>query len=118
MTELQPDNQFSWKWLAAAEYANGHWDAAIRATEKWIALRADDGWYFPWIVLALSHARRGEMDEAHIWYDEARHRLQIGGSLGDTPPWIIDEATSLLGAHTPASAAEPRPAPKAGAESK
>jgi tetratricopeptide (TPR) repeat protein len=106
MTELLPDEQLSWKWLSAAEYANGHWDAAIHAAEKCIALRKDDGWYFPWIVLALSHARRGEMDEARVWFDKARRRLQHGGGLGDTPQWIIDEAARLFGEHKRTSEVE------------
>ena len=114
MTELAPENQMSWKSLGGAEYANGHWDAAIRATEKWLAVRGDGGWYFSWILLALSHARRGEMDEAHIWYDKARRRAQRGEGLADTPPWIIDEATRLFGEHTHAPYPEFQTPPIAG----
>ena len=67
-----------WKWLAVAEYLNGHWDAAIKASEKCIELQGggSGGWAFNWLVLALAHARRGEMDKAREWYEKARPTVE------------------------------------------
>jgi hypothetical protein len=42
----------------------------------------------------------------------------IGGGLGDTQPWIIDEATRRFGEHVPAYPAESKPTAKTRAESK
>jgi tetratricopeptide (TPR) repeat protein len=90
-----PTKELTWKYLGAAECRNGHWDAAIKASEKCIELRGDGGWAYQWLVLALSHARRGEMVKAREWFAKARPKL--GGDMHDTPRWLIDESRSLLG---------------------
>ena len=110
---LHPDDQHSWKWLGVAEYCNGNWDAAIQATERCIKVRRDNGWAFQWIVLAVSHARRGEMDQAREWYAKARPAINAGkGGLIDTPRWLVDEAVSLLGVAPTQGEAKPKTVPE------
>ncbi|QEH38911.1 Serine/threonine-protein kinase PknB [Aquisphaera giovannonii] len=110
--EVNPGQELGWKWLGLAEYAAGNWDAAIRAEEKNIAIRAGDGWAFLYLVLASAHWRRGDPEKAREWYAKAASRIAAGGSLADTPPWLVDEASSLLGE---AKIVEPRrPAPPGG----
>jgi serine/threonine protein kinase/tetratricopeptide (TPR) repeat protein len=109
--ESIPSEQIHWKWLSAAEYRNGHWEAAIRAAEKCIELRKK-GWAFHWVVLALAHARRGEMDRARAWYDKARPAIEGGKGLYDTPRWLIAEAVSLLGGEPPQGEAKPNTGPE------
>jgi tetratricopeptide (TPR) repeat protein len=86
-----------WRWQAIAEYRTGHWDASIEAANKSIEMRGDGGWLFHWMILALSHARRGEMDQAGEWWVKAQPRVDQGEGLADTPRWLVDEATALFG---------------------
>jgi tetratricopeptide (TPR) repeat protein len=95
--ELYPEEQLNWKWLGVAEYATGHWDAAIRAAERCIEVRGDEGWSFPWLILALAHERRGDTERAREWYAKVRQRIEEGGGLADTPRWMVDDATRLFG---------------------
>jgi tetratricopeptide (TPR) repeat protein len=100
LAELRPDDQLSWKWLGVAEYANGHWDAAIAAANRWIALRKDqEGHLFLHLVLAMAHARRGDRAEAQRGYDKVQMVILLNGARGwnDAPRWLIDEAKTLLG---------------------
>ena len=106
VAERGQKNQHHWKWLAVAEYRNGHWDAAVQAAEKCIEVRGDGGWAFQFIVLALAHARRGEMDQAREWYAKARPAIDGGKGLSDTPRWLVDEAVSLLGVAPPQNEAK------------
>jgi tetratricopeptide (TPR) repeat protein len=115
--ELDPKEQYHWRWLAVAEYATGHWDAAIRAAEKCIELRGDEGWSFLWLTLALAHERRGDAERARAWYAKARPAIEQG-RLVDTPRWMVDEASRLFGEHGPGISEESRPTPKAGTKSK
>lgn len=111
LVKQDPSDQHLWKWLALAEYRHGHWDAAIEDTEKCIKARGDRGWAFQWVVLALAHARRGEMDKAREWYAKVPQGTAAGEGWADTPRWLIDEAKDLLGVKpTPGEAAkEPNP---------
>jgi tetratricopeptide (TPR) repeat protein len=115
--DIGADTQLCWKWLGLAEYANGHWDTAIQATEKSIAIRGDQGWSFLWLVLALAHARRGELDEARTWYAKVEKRTADVTGWGDTPRWLIDEGARLLGGREPAPLGDSVPTPKAGTAS-
>jgi tetratricopeptide (TPR) repeat protein len=100
-TELEPDDQYAWKWRGLAEYCNGDWDAAIRSEERCVKLRGDRGWAFQHVVFALAYAQKGEMDRARAWYEKARPAIDKGTTLAppsDTPRWLVDEATARLGA--------------------
>jgi serine/threonine protein kinase/tetratricopeptide (TPR) repeat protein len=99
-TAAVPGQQLYWKWLSVAEYRNGHWDAAIQASEKCIELRGGNGWAFQFLVLALAHAQRGEMEKARDWYEKARPAIDEG-KTADTPRWLVDEAKARLGAAPP-----------------
>jgi tetratricopeptide (TPR) repeat protein len=91
-----PKRHLSWKWLAWAECLAGNWDAAIQAAEKCIQLKGDQGWAHQWLVLAVAHARRGEMKQARAWYAKAARER-------NTEPWsdpmhkLFAEAEVLLG---------------------
>ena len=98
-TVLDPKDQLNWKWLGVAEYATGHWDAAVQAAEKCIEVRGDGGWSCLWLTLALAHDRRGDSDKAREWYAKARPAREEGqeGHWADTPRWMVEEATHLFG---------------------
>ncbi len=52
---------------------------------------------FDWLVLALIHARRGELDQARAWYDKARNRKDpVDFNRDDLRP-LRDEAETLIG---------------------
>jgi len=99
-TVLDPKDQLNWKWLGVAEYATGHWDAAIQAAEKCIEVRGDGGWAFMWLTLALAHERRGDSDKAREWYAKTRPAREEG-HWADTPRWMVDEATRLFSERGP-----------------
>ncbi len=99
--ELGLEEQLYWKCQGLIEYCRGDWDAAIRATEKCIERRGDDGWQFQHLILAVAHARRGEMDEARAWYARAGSPAPDAEPLADTPAWLIEQAATLLTAERP-----------------
>jgi tetratricopeptide (TPR) repeat protein len=108
-TELEPDDQYAWKWRGLAEYCNGDWDAANRSEERCIKLRGGRGWAFQHVVFALAYAQKGEMDRARAWYEEARPAIDKGGTA-DTPRWLVDEAKTRLGANPPQGDEKPKAA--------
>jgi serine/threonine-protein kinase len=99
-----------WQWLGAAECRNGHWDAAIRAAERSIKLKDDEGDAFDFLVLAVAHARQGGMDQAREWYTKARPEMEKTKTR-DTPRWLRDEAAALLGAAQPEDKPKPETVP-------
>ena len=115
--ELKPADQGRWEAVSLAEYHNGHWDEAIRAAKKRITIQTDKGRDSPGLVLALAHARRGEMDQAREWYAKNRPP-NVAWRVFGTPRWLIDEASRVFGEHEPASFEESKPTPKTGTESK
>jgi tetratricopeptide (TPR) repeat protein len=94
---LDPKSQLLRVWLGVAEYRDGHWEAAIQVAERCMEAPGDDHKALPWLVLALAHAHRGEMDQARVWYAKARPAIDTG-KTAETPRWLIDEAKSLLDA--------------------
>jgi len=110
-TELNPGNPLCWQWLGVAEYRDGHGDAAIQATERCIKAVGDGGRVVPFLVLALAHARRGEMHQARDWYAKARPALDHGKKAG-IPRWLIDEATARLGVTPLPGEVKKEPTPK------
>ncbi len=56
--------------LGLAHYRAGNWQESVEALEKAMELsnggRGDD-----WFILAMAHARLGNKDIAHRWYDRA-----------------------------------------------
>jgi tetratricopeptide (TPR) repeat protein len=103
--------------LGLAEYRNGHSDAAVQAIEKGAEVR---GRVVPcdWLVLALAHARQGEMGKARDWYAKVRPLIDEGKDLGDTPRWLIDAAVRLFNGQKPESPDESTQNPKTGSGSK
>ena len=97
--ELGLDEELYWKCMGLIEYCDGRWDAAIRATERCIELRGDNGWQFLHLILAAAHARLGEMEEARSWYARAAQRGMPAADedpKGGTPRWLFEEAATLL----------------------
>jgi non-specific serine/threonine protein kinase/serine/threonine-protein kinase len=91
------DHHDAWSILGAVYYRVGRLDDAMRTIQtsvtrpKWKG--GDD---FDWLVLALIHARRGEMDQARAWYEKARNRKDPRHfNHVDLKP-LLDEAESLL----------------------
>ena len=100
--ELGPEDQGSWQWLGLAEYRNGHWDAAIAATERCIELRGGPPEEFHALILALAHGQKGDLERARSWYDRAverieRSRKEEGYRTEPIVKSFLDEAEALLG---------------------
>jgi tetratricopeptide (TPR) repeat protein len=70
---LTPREFHSWKVLGMARYRVGDWKGSIEATERSITLRkgvrVGDPWQ--WFLLAMTHWRLGNKDEARKRYDQA-----------------------------------------------
>ena len=75
LVKQEANNGGFWKWLAVAEYRACNWDRAIQATQKCNELRGDQGYVFQFLILALAHARRGEMDRARAWYSPFAYQM-------------------------------------------
>jgi non-specific serine/threonine protein kinase/serine/threonine-protein kinase len=99
---LHDDWDDVWTCLAVVFYRVGRLDDAMRAIQSSMARPhwkgGDD---FDWLVLALIHARRGEMDQARTWYDKARNRKDpVDFNRDDLKP-LRDEAEALIGPKSP-----------------
>jgi serine/threonine protein kinase len=94
----KPGDQLAWKWLGAAEYLCGNWNAAAKAEEKCIEVRGDSGWAFQHVIIALSLSHLGKEDLAREYFEKVRNALASGGdAFIDTPSCIVDEARAILG---------------------
>jgi serine/threonine protein kinase len=99
VAEQAPDNQFSWKHLALAEYLNGHWDESIRAVGRWDEI-VGGSYYYGTLIVASAHARKGDLRAARAHYERAL--AQMGGKRSERDFEPIDvalraEAEALLG---------------------
>jgi tetratricopeptide (TPR) repeat protein len=102
----------AWEELAVVYYRSGRFDKATQAVEKSISweewkrknLAAAPGsassYDFGPLVFALIHARRGEMDQAHAWYDKVGKSPDSGGR-GVAFLQLLAEAEALLGVGPP-----------------
>jgi eukaryotic-like serine/threonine-protein kinase len=95
---LSPDWDDVWTDLAVVYYRLGRLDDAMRAIQSSIARpKWKGGDDFDWLVLALIHTGRGELDQARAWYDKARNRKDpVDFNRNDLKP-LRDEAETLLG---------------------
>jgi serine/threonine protein kinase len=83
--------------LAVVYYRFGQLDDAMKAIQTSMARpRWKGGDDFDWLVLALIHARRGEMEEARQWYDKARNRKNPVDFNRDELKPLREEAEALL----------------------
>jgi eukaryotic-like serine/threonine-protein kinase len=81
---------------ALVEYRRGHWDDAIAAVERSMALR-QGGQAAEWFLLAMALARKGEKEKALPWFDKAVERA-VKKNLKELDVMILwSEAARLLG---------------------
>ena len=85
-----------YKTLAMAEYRVGRWDAALKAEEMCLKVRGNGGYAYDCVLMALAHARRGEMVTAREWFAKLPPKFEPG-KMADTPRDLYDEAAALLG---------------------
>ena len=96
--DLRRDWDDAWNVLAAVYYRTGQLDKAMRAIQSAMARsKFKEGDDFDWLILALIHARRGEMAEARSWYDKARNRKDPVAFNGKEVRSLREEAEALLG---------------------
>jgi tetratricopeptide (TPR) repeat protein len=107
--ELRPKDPGDRKVLALAEYRNGDWAAALKALEKGLELRGNDGYVYDWTLLTLIHARRGDMEEAREWFAKVQPQFEKG-EMADTPRVLFDEAAALMGFGLSPDETKPGPA--------
>jgi tetratricopeptide (TPR) repeat protein len=107
--KARPRDGANWNALGMAEYRSGDWEAAIRALERSLELRAG-GDASDWFFLAMAHWRRGEKEKARHWHDKVETWLRqnvgddkVVSSLAQDKPneWDLRryraEAAALLG---------------------
>jgi tetratricopeptide (TPR) repeat protein len=89
-------------------YRLGRCDESEAEIRKFMRRHPDqlEGW--DRIILALVHARRGEMDEAREWYEKARPEVESGEHGQPIPSWLVDEA---FGRRRPQGEARSNPIP-------
>jgi serine/threonine protein kinase len=103
---LDGDWDDAWTVVGVLYYRTGQIDKAMQAIQTSMARpRWKGGDDFDWLMLALIHARRGEPDQARVWYDKARNRKDpVDFNRDDLRP-LCEEAAALLGlADSPADA--------------
>ncbi len=94
--ETQPKDPTAHATLALVEYRLGHWDEAIAAAERSMALRKG-GPAAEWFLLALALASKGEKEKALPWFDKAVERA-IKKNLTEVDViQLRTEAARLLG---------------------
>jgi len=82
--------------LARAHYRAGDWEAAAIAADK--ALRAkSNGHPQAQVLMALSHARRGDLAAARTWYDHAARWMDYHPPGHPDTRGLRAEAAALLG---------------------
>jgi tetratricopeptide (TPR) repeat protein len=82
--------------LGAALVRSGDWRGAIAELDQAVALRSGgDG--REWLLLALAHARLGDLDRACEWYDRAVKWLADGRAEDATLRQLQAEAVAALG---------------------
>jgi tetratricopeptide (TPR) repeat protein len=99
---LSGDWDDAWTVVGVVHYRTGQLDKAMQAIQNSMARpRWKGGDDFDWLMLALIHARRGELAEARTWYDKARNRKDpVDFNREDLRP-LREEAVTLLGLDAP-----------------
>ena len=86
----------NWTRLAVVHLRLGHWERAEWAINESMA-RRNGGDRFDWTVQALFLARRGEVDQAHVWFRRASGADDGGNGPGVGYGEVRDEVATLLG---------------------
>jgi tetratricopeptide (TPR) repeat protein len=94
--ELAPRDVASVNTLALAEYRSGHWANSIAAAERAMQLRDGDS-AEDWFILALALWRKGENDNARIWFDKAALWTKQNAPENADLLQLWTEARDLLG---------------------
>ena len=92
--ELKPEHGLVWKTLGVARFRSGDWKGAIEAAEKSVQLMGGDG--YDWFVLAMSHRRMGNRDEARKSYREGVEWMDKHQSDDEELHGFRKEASELL----------------------
>ena len=103
---LSPKRGALWAALARFQYKTRDWAGAIASAETALPL-AFGNHIRTWLVLALAHARRGDMEKARPWYEMAARWVAEGKLIDYGDLW--QEAQELFG---PPPAAKDPPAAK------
>jgi tetratricopeptide (TPR) repeat protein len=100
--ELYSRQGIFWHTLGVARYRVGKWEAAIAALKKAKELRGDDP--IDGLVLAMSHCKLGQQDQARLAYEGAvqlmkRHQEDLEKNTNYTEQLLPfrEEAEALLG---------------------
>jgi tetratricopeptide (TPR) repeat protein len=94
--ELAPRDVASVNTLALAEYRSGHWANSIAAAERAMQLRDGDS-AEDWFILALALWRKGENDNARMWFDKAAGWTKQNAPENADLLQLLTEARDLLG---------------------
>jgi tetratricopeptide (TPR) repeat protein len=93
--------------LGLAYYRSGAWDKAMSALD-WAAEIRDAADGFDWVILAMVHARRGDLPQARAWFDKATQWREECPECAEWLERLLAEAKGLLGI-AKKDAAHPRP---------
>jgi tetratricopeptide (TPR) repeat protein len=110
--ELAPSDVASVNTLALAEYRSGHWAESVAAAERAMQLRDGDS-ALDWFILALALWRKGEKDNARMWFDKAARWTKQNAPENADLLQVWTEARDLLDPQGP-GANEPGNRPPAG----
>jgi tetratricopeptide (TPR) repeat protein len=94
--ELAPRDVACVNTLALAEYRSGHWAESAAAAERAMVIR-DGGNAEDWFILALAQCRKGENDDALIWFDKAVEWTNQNARENADLRQLWNEAAELLG---------------------
>jgi serine/threonine protein kinase/tetratricopeptide (TPR) repeat protein len=82
--------------LALAYYRAGAWNKAIATLDRATGTRdGDDG--LNWLILAMAHARRGDLPQARIWFDRVAQWREEHPDRNEWLERLRAEAKGLLG---------------------
>jgi WD40 repeat protein len=93
---LAPKDGMIWNTLGAAHYRAGEWKGAIAALLKSMELR-NGGNSFDWFILAMSHWKLDQPEEARKWYEPAVAWMDKHQPQNDELRRFRAEAAQLLG---------------------
>jgi eukaryotic-like serine/threonine-protein kinase len=106
-----PDAGYIWNTLGLAHYRNGNWPEAVEALEKSMQL-GSGGDSFDRFLLAMTHWRLGDKEQARKWYSlavqwtEKNEQHALDEDLRQDLTRIHAEAAELLGIKDPPTTKE------------